>query len=92
MQNPHNRLSLNQGRSVRDSGWRRFGVRAEIVIILIISCAYSGVFTRTGMLNNLLNFIEKGCVKIGRFSVSLIVSILTCVVFCTGDHSHTHVQ
>ncbi|MGI6767102.1 MAG: Na+/H+ antiporter NhaC family protein [Lentihominibacter sp.] len=54
----------------------------EIVIILIISCAYSGIFTRTGMLNNLLTFIEKGCVKIGRFSVSLIVSILTCVVFC----------
>ncbi|MCQ2547093.1 MAG: sodium:proton antiporter [Clostridia bacterium] len=54
----------------------------EIVAILAISCAYSGIFNRTDMLQNLLNLIEKCCTKTGRYATTFIVSVATCVVFC----------
>ena len=54
----------------------------EIAAILVISCAYSGIFNRTGMLNNLLEKIEKGCTKIGRLAITFFVSVASCVVFC----------
>ena len=54
----------------------------EIALILIISCAYSGIFNRTGMLNSLLEKIEKGCTKIGRLAVMFLVGVASCVVFC----------
>lgn len=54
----------------------------EIVIILIISCAYSGIFNRTDMLKSLLGLIEKCCTRIGRFGTTAIVSIVTGIVFC----------
>ena len=54
----------------------------EIVIILIISCAYSGIFTRTNMLNSLLVFIQKGCTKMGRYAMTFIISLLSGIVFC----------
>ena len=54
----------------------------EIVIILIISCAYSGIFNRTGMLEGLLSRITKCCTKTGRFATSIIVGLASCVLFC----------
>lgn len=54
----------------------------EIAIILIISCAYSGIFNRTGMLDGLLSRISKCCTKTGRFITSLIVGLASCVLFC----------
>ena len=54
----------------------------EIVIILIISCAYSGIFNRTGMLDSLLSRISGGCRKMGRFLTALIVGLASCVLFC----------
>ena len=54
----------------------------EIVIILIISCAYSGIFNRTGMLEGLLSRITTCCTKTGRFLTSLIVGLASCVLFC----------
>ena len=54
----------------------------EIVIILIISCAYSGIFNRTGMLEGLLSRISSCCAKTGRFITSLIVGLASCVLFC----------
>ena len=54
----------------------------EIAIILIISCAYSGIFNRTGLLESLLSRISKSCTKIGRFATSLIVGLASCVLFC----------
>ena len=54
----------------------------EIVIILIISCAYSGIFNRTGMLDGLLSRIGKCCARTGRFITSLIVGLASCVLFC----------
>lgn len=54
----------------------------EIALILIISCAYSGIFNRTGMLNSLLEKIEKGCTKMGRLAITFFVSVASCVIFC----------
>lgn len=54
----------------------------EIVIILIISCAYSGIFNRTGMLESLLSRISSSCRKTGRFFTSLVVGLASCVLFC----------
>ncbi len=54
----------------------------EIVIILIISCAYSGIFNRTGMLENLLSRISACCRKTGRFFTSLTVGLASSVLFC----------
>lgn len=54
----------------------------EVVIILIISCAYSGIFNLTGMLNDLLDLLTRGCRKIGRYGVTVCVSIVTCMMFC----------
>ena len=54
----------------------------EIVAILAISCAYSGIFNRTDMLADLLNLIEKCCTKAGRYATTFLVSLATCVIFC----------
>lgn len=54
----------------------------EIVAILAISCAYSGIFNRTDMLKKLLDLIEKSCIKTGRLATTLIISLATCFIFC----------
>ena len=54
----------------------------EIVIILLISCAYSGIFNRTGMLENLLSRISSCCRKTGRFFTAFIVGLASSVLFC----------
>ena len=54
----------------------------EIAAILVISCAYSGIFNCTDMLKSLLDFLERCCTRTGRLLVTFFVSIATCVVFC----------
>ncbi len=54
----------------------------EIAAILVISCAYSGIFNRTEMLKSLLDLIEKSCTKVGRLAVTFLVSAATCCIFC----------
>lgn len=54
----------------------------EIVGILIISCAYSGIFSGTDMLKEVQSLLIKGCGKLGRYAVTLIVGIATSVIFC----------
>lgn len=54
----------------------------EIVIILIISCAYSGVFSGTKMLEELQNMLYKMTTKVGRFMVMIFLSIVTSAIFC----------
>ena len=34
------------------------------------------------MLKSLLDVIEKGCRKTGRYAVTVIISLISCVVFC----------
>jgi NhaC family Na+:H+ antiporter len=54
----------------------------EIVVILLISCAYSGIFEGTKMLEDLQEKLELACRKIGRFPVSMAMSIVLASVFC----------
>ena len=54
----------------------------EIVGILIISCAYSGIFSGTDMLREVQDLIRRCTNKAGRFAVTLIVGLMSCVVFC----------
>ncbi|MDO4869674.1 MAG: Na+/H+ antiporter NhaC family protein [Bacillota bacterium] len=54
----------------------------EIAAILVISCAYSGIFTCTDMLRSLLDYLEQCCTKAGRLAVTFFVSVATCFVFC----------
>lgn len=54
----------------------------EVVIILIISCAYSGIFDGTGMLDPVHSMLEKSCRKLGRFATCLIFGIAGNTMFC----------
>ncbi|MDO4485959.1 MAG: Na+/H+ antiporter NhaC family protein [Bacillota bacterium] len=54
----------------------------EIVVILLISCTYSGIFNGTGMLETLQTRISQGCSKIGRYSMMLLLSFGSAAVFC----------
>lgn len=54
----------------------------EVVVILIISCAYSGIFDGTGMMEPVHRAIEKSCRKIGRYATCLIFGIIGTVMFC----------
>ncbi|MDO4544727.1 MAG: Na+/H+ antiporter NhaC family protein [Bacillota bacterium] len=54
----------------------------EIVGILIISCSYSGIFDGTHMLEALQQKLDRACTKIGRFSVMVLISFGSSIVFC----------
>lgn len=54
----------------------------EVVGILIISCAYSGIFSGTDMLRDVQALLRKGCSRFGRYAVTLIVGLMSSVVFC----------
>ena len=54
----------------------------EIAVILVISCAYSGIFSGTDMLRDIQSLLIKGCRKLGRYGVALIVGLLSSVIFC----------
>ncbi|MBQ9016068.1 MAG: sodium:proton antiporter [Firmicutes bacterium] len=54
----------------------------EIAMILVISCAYSGIFSGTDMLRDIQSLLVKGCRRFGRYAVTLIVGLLSSVIFC----------
>lgn len=54
----------------------------EIVVILIISCMYSGIFDETKMLESLQQQLGKACEKFGRFSVMTVLSAVIPMMFC----------
>ncbi|MEE0772597.1 MAG: Na+/H+ antiporter NhaC family protein [Anaerovoracaceae bacterium] len=54
----------------------------EIVVILLISCCYSGIFSGTGMLDQLQDRLSSACTGLGRFAVMLMISIATSACFC----------
>lgn len=54
----------------------------EVVGILIISCAYSGIFSGTDMLKEVQDLLVTGCGRLGRYAVTLIVGLATSVIFC----------
>ena len=54
----------------------------EVVLIVIISSSYSGIFNETHMLESLQAQLSRACTRIGRFSVIVILSIVTSMIFC----------
>lgn len=54
----------------------------EIVVILLISCCYSGIFTGTGMLDKLQEKLTSACTKFGRFTIMVLISIGSAACFC----------
>lgn len=54
----------------------------EVVIILIISCAYSGIFNGTGMMEPVHTLLRKSFSRIGRFAACLIFGIIGTCLFC----------
>lgn len=54
----------------------------EIVVILLISCCYSGIFTGTGMLDKLQDKLAAACTKFGRFTIMVLISIGSAACFC----------
>ena len=54
----------------------------EIIGILIISSCYSGIFTETGMLDNLQEKLGGMCTKFGRYTVMFCMSLVSSMIFC----------
>lgn len=54
----------------------------EIVVILLISCCYSGIFTGTGMLDKLQDKLAAACTKFGRFTIMILISVGSAACFC----------
>ncbi len=54
----------------------------EVVVILLISCAYSGIFNGTEMLKELQTKLNQACTRLGRFSVMVIMSLVSAALFC----------
>lgn len=54
----------------------------EIIVILLLSGSYSGIFSGTRMLKGLQEKLKRACGRIGRFGVMTLVSLGTVVVFC----------
>ena len=54
----------------------------EIVFILLISSSYSGIFSGTGLLDDIQEKLSRACTRFGRFTVLLSMSIGTAAVFC----------
>lgn len=54
----------------------------EIIIILLVSGAYSGIFEGTDMLRGVNEKISSLCIKIGRLPVTMIMGLGSAMVFC----------
>lgn len=54
----------------------------EVVFIVSISCAFSGIFDGTNMLESIQDKLVVLIEKIGRFGASVVVSFITLGVFC----------
>lgn len=54
----------------------------EVIVILIISCTYTGIFNGTGMLGPVHEAVGKSCRKLGRFPTCLIIGVAGTILFC----------
>jgi len=54
----------------------------EVIIIVFISCTYSGIFDGTGMLDGSQAKIGKLANKVGLFPTQIVASFLSIAVFC----------
>jgi len=54
----------------------------DVVLIVILSCAYSGMFNGTGLLDPVTGRLEALTERIGRFGAHVVVSLGSCALFC----------
>lgn len=54
----------------------------EIIVILMISSSYSGIFNGTEMLADMQKKLTSACSRFGRFTVMVMMSIVSSMVFC----------
>lgn len=54
----------------------------QIVAIVVLSCAYSGIFKGTGMLNGIQDKLGELCGRFGRFPAMVIMSVGLASIFC----------
>ncbi len=54
----------------------------EVVLIVLISCTYSGIFEGTGMLNSVQLKLGSIAGSIGLFPAQIVISFLSVGVFC----------
>ncbi len=55
---------------------------ADVVVIVILSCAYSGMFSGTGLLEPVTEKIGGLIDRVGLFTVHILLSFGTCMLFC----------
>ncbi len=55
----------------------------ESCVIVTLACSYSGIFSGTDMLRDIQVYLERLMGRTGKFMVTLIVSLVTCGVFCS---------
>lgn len=54
----------------------------EVMIVVILSSSYAGIFEGTGMLDSLKDKMDRAASKIGLFGLQLVFSILSVMIFC----------
>lgn len=54
----------------------------NVVVIVILSCAYSGMFSGTGLLEPVAGQAGRFARRFGLFSAHVLVSLATCALFC----------
>ena len=54
----------------------------DVVIIVILSCAYSGMFSGTGFLEPVTDQVEGLSKRIGLFATHILLAFGTCMLFC----------
>lgn len=54
----------------------------DVVIIVILSCAYSGMFSGTGFLEPVTDQVEGLSKRIGLFATHILLAFCTCMLFC----------
>ena len=55
----------------------------ESCIIVTIACSYSGIFSGTNLLGEIQQLLERMMSKSGKFMVTLLLSLVTCGIFCS---------
>ena len=60
----------------------------EVMIVVILSSSYAGIFEETGMLNSLKDKMDKAATKIGLFGLQLVFSVLSVMIFCRKGASN----
>lgn len=54
----------------------------EVIVIVLISSTYSGLFEETGMLRDIAALFDRSVSRVGRFATALWLSAASVAVFC----------